>query len=381
MTDIYLTLCRLISDQLPDGSAFPPADWPILIAQARREGVAHLLYRRLESAGWPPSTPPGLRDELYYAYCNSAAANLLAFRELARILSAFNLTIPAIVLKGAALAATLYPSPGLRPLSDLDLLVPADRLDDAVAVLRGLGYAYTAPLVLPGLDQWVHYHAPPLFGGQDIKLAVEVHWSLVSSEHDWRAPDLDWFWQQSELADFGPVRAHVLTPTAHLLYLAAHLMLQHGAGRGRLIWYYDLDLLIRRCAGRLDWDELVSRARQFRWEPALHAALTGAAERFDTPVPAGVLATFHPAGDAEAATLVRRRARSDQTRASRTLAAFSSLTWPARLRLALALVFPTPAYIRWRYKPRPAWLWPLCYPYRWFDEARDGVRTIISRQH
>jgi len=32
--------------------------------------------------------------------------------------------------------------------------------------------------------------------------------------------------------------------------------------------------------------------------------------------------------------------------------------------------------MRWRYRPRPAWLWPLWYSYRWFDMARDGVATV-----
>ncbi len=42
----------------------------------------------------------------------------------------------------------------------------------------------------------------------------------------------------------------------------------------------------------------------------------------------------------------------------------------------LAIAIPSPAYVRWRYKPRPAWLWPLCYPYRWLDILREGLSTL-----
>jgi len=58
----------------------------------------------------------------------------------------------------------------------------------------------------------------------------------------------------------------------------------------------------------------------------------------------------------------------------------------------LAIAIPTPAYARWRYKQRPvpsinsghrlscvegpAWLWPLCYPYRWLDMLHDGLSTL-----
>ena len=39
--------------------------------------------------------------------------------------------IEPIVLKGGALAATLYANPGLRPMGDLDLLVPAGAMEQA----------------------------------------------------------------------------------------------------------------------------------------------------------------------------------------------------------------------------------------------------------
>jgi len=82
-------LCRLLAGQRPDEMALTPVSWPDLVAAARHEGVVHLLYRQLDATGWPPSAPPGLREELRNGYLASAAANLLVFRELARILAAF----------------------------------------------------------------------------------------------------------------------------------------------------------------------------------------------------------------------------------------------------------------------------------------------------
>lgn len=53
---------------------------------------------------------------------------------------------------------------------------------------------------------------------------------------------------------------------------------------------------------------------------------------------------------------------------------------------AWAIACPSPAYMRWRYGPRPvlshvegpAWLWPLTYPYRWLDILRDGLSISPS---
>ncbi|MFQ5344183.1 MAG: nucleotidyltransferase family protein, partial [Anaerolineae bacterium] len=50
-----------------------------------------------------------------------------------------------MLLKGAALANTLYPTPALRPLSDIDLLIPRQHLEPAVQAVKSLGYRQPYP--------------------------------------------------------------------------------------------------------------------------------------------------------------------------------------------------------------------------------------------
>jgi len=56
--------------------------------------------------------------------------------------------------------------------------------------------------------------------------------------------------------------------------------------------------------------------------------------------------------------------------------ALMALNWRTRLRLAWGVACPSPAYMRWRYKPQPTWLWPLYHPYRWFNILGDGLATL-----
>jgi len=101
---------------------------------------------------------------------------------------------------------------------------------------------------------------------------------------------------------------------------------------------------VRRCGDRLDWDEIVRRACQFRWAPAVDAALTGARERFGTPILPRPSLRCEP-------RRTRRRPRSSTaaprpTRpASLALAGIAGLSWPARLRYLQALVLPAPDYV------------------------------------
>ena len=48
--------------------------------------------------------------------------------------------IDTLVLKGGALATRLYREAGLRPMSDLDVLVPTDRVEAAIGTLRRAGW-------------------------------------------------------------------------------------------------------------------------------------------------------------------------------------------------------------------------------------------------
>jgi len=419
---IHRTLCRLLATPADADltSSLHPDDWHLLATTAWHQGVAPLLYHALKRAGWPTGVPPDVQADLRQAYYATTTVNILVYRELARLLAALataetptdhrpptadshtryarrnvyhaslitTSAIPAVVLKGAALATTLYRHIGLRPLGDLDLLVPEECLIEAVARLKALGYVEPYPEMAPGFNAMAGHHVH-LQGGLAIRVAVELHWTLIGGEHDWRTPSLPWFWSQTEALTPTPrgegVRGALsLNPTAHLLYLCAHLMLQHGEAHAPLRWFYDIYLLVKREGWRIRWDELVARAREFHWAPAVHATLEGTRDRFVGPVesadeawlPLGVLEALVESPDRRASRLVARRADPLQTRATGVMAAASALSAGARLRLLLAITMPSPAYMRWRYKPRPAWLWPLYYPYRWFDILREGLTTL-----
>lgn len=49
--------------------------------------------------------------------------------------------VRAALIKGCALAGTIYPDPATRPMLDLDLLVPAPRMADAARALYTIGFA------------------------------------------------------------------------------------------------------------------------------------------------------------------------------------------------------------------------------------------------
>jgi hypothetical protein len=83
-------------------------------------------------------------------------------------------SIPAVELKGAALAGELHGDEALRAYADIDVLVPAEALDDAVVIASRLGWnepAGAAGAGLPTLHRWLNQPEGTL-------PVVELHWRV-----------------------------------------------------------------------------------------------------------------------------------------------------------------------------------------------------------
>ena len=87
--------------------------------------------------------------------------------------------IAALPLKGTTLADRVHGDPGLRPTTDVDVLVPRTEIGAAVQALRALGYpAPGDPVWTKGLPE-MHY---TFMGGDAGSPRVEVHWRVHWSE-------------------------------------------------------------------------------------------------------------------------------------------------------------------------------------------------------
>lgn len=239
------------------GAPWPPVtadDADRLLAQAAPEGLLPLLF---ETAG-----PPVLHDAL----ARQRGHQRLAARRSAILLQGLEAVAqalgdePFIVFKGADYARRLYARPELRPMQDLDLLVPLARLTDACARLEQAG-------AVPRGRRRVAAHAdssherPYVLGD----VVVEVHQAFVQrSRH---RVDYDGLWHRRLPWPEAGVRAARLEGTDALL--AHALSLAKDEFSVPLVRYLDLRLLL--AGARLD--EAAARAREWRVVRALFGAL------------------------------------------------------------------------------------------------------------
>ncbi len=179
------------------------------------------------------------REPIRKAFREAWARNLQLVTAAAPAVEALRAAgIPVVLLKGASLAFSLYESPGLRPMNDVDLLVPARSAAAARRVLEEAGYA-PATRHVDGFLESIHGLA---FRGPE-GLEVDLHWhTLLERPSD--AADRILFENASPLTIPG-LSALAPTPEGHLLLVAVHA--QRWSAVPHFVGFADAVVLLGRC--------------------------------------------------------------------------------------------------------------------------------------
>ena len=339
------------------------------LERALNERIAPLLYYELHER-WPSCVPEAARSGLRHAYYRSAAHNLEHLDTLASAARALaSEGIRSVAFKGAVLAERLYESLGERPMGDVDLYVSPTEAERAEQTLERAGFRPWCPDMTYGLSRRIR-HARLYVGGANDAQSLDLHWSLVGHADDRRAPERDWV--ESNVEDV-PARSYSrLNDSAHLLYAAAHMKLQHYDEAIPLLWLVDLYQLAWRVS--LESDAWRNDAERMGWDGALRAALRDVRSELDVDLP-DELQAF--ASERRTASVLSESDGLHQpdarTRPERVWNELRTMSWRSKLSLARALVLPSPDYLRFRYRPQPTWTWPLCYFRRWWDIARNVI--------
>jgi len=245
---------------------------------ALRHGIAPLLHRALQSGGALAALPDEVRARLEEARRATALDNLRNYGEFRRIARALREQgISVIALKGLHLADLVYRDISLRPMSDLDILVPRSQAEHAIATLQRMEFDLKGGI--PSGYDTVLIH-------RRLGIMVEVHWSLAQPTEPYAPPIAD-IWRMAVPAKLGDADTQVMSLEFLLLYVCAHLAYHH-------LFALDLRALcdiaqIAHARPALDWSVVVEQGRQHGWARGVAAALRLASEHAGADVPGEVL--------------------------------------------------------------------------------------------
>ena len=287
-------LFRLISAPAGDPAVCAllrgPVDWERLALLAHREQAYTILWERLRPyEGLLPAEQRATFARL--AMVATFHLSHLQARLVASVEALVAAKIEVLLLKGAGLLYTAYPSIAERPMSDVDLLVRPEQAVAAQAVLGGLGWTWDEGDAAAAFYAH-HHHLPPMYDPRGGGANLELHTELFIAGHPLRLAT-GGVWDAARVVRVGGARALVPNEQHQLLHACLHFAWSHMMHSAA--WRTSRDVAALVATGRIDWDAFVALARASRgesccyWTFSLAKALGGV-----SAVPEGVLAALAP---------------------------------------------------------------------------------------
>jgi hypothetical protein len=317
---------------------------PLLHANMLRHGIEHPAMNKLKDV-----------------FERSWSETTLAMHRMKPVVAALkDAGVDVMLVKGAQLALAYYQSLGVRPMQDIDIVVPTAAARAAIALMERRGWKRAQG----AQDDDVVYRHAMLFTDTD-RNHCDLHWHVI---YECCQPDADHeFWQGAEPLDFVGVSVKMLGPADALLLAIIHGM--RTSLQPTIRWVADAVTIVQVAGVRLDWDRLVQQARQRKLSQRLRLGLAFLTEHLDVAVPPPVL---------ERLSVVRisRMERTEthyalEPHATRSRAPLGSLTpfWAAYRRFVdcagpWCAVWRFPHYLRWA----------------WHVTSRDTLLGVIVRK-
>lgn len=254
------------------GSGWPPpsaAAAATFVRQCATEGLLALLF---DSADLPEPVGQALRSWRAFDAAARHRAGVVR-RTIGRLPDLLGSDFALI--KGSDVAFRLYSAPHLRPMTDVDVLIPRSAMSGVVERMAGQGYR-------------PHHLKPSQSSPRNPDLAfdlgdgtLEVHHSLVHRSS--AAIDYEELWAHRVPTRIDQVEAWRLSDADALI--ATALSIAKDGLTGPLIRYVDVWLAVTSNPGIVE--EAIRQARRWRIRNAVHSVLRGAS-RFFPDLPADI---------------------------------------------------------------------------------------------
>lgn len=225
--------------------------------------------------------PAAAREVIEVAHFDNAVRQVRLLADLEGLASILDgIDVPWIVVKGPAVAESLFPDRLLRDYLDLDVLVPPQRLAEVLDALEASG-AHLLDRNWPLIAQQMRGELSWILPGGTL---LDLHWALVHDRRKRRIFRLstEEYLARSRTLTSGGVRFPAAGAEDQLIHVAVHALLTGGY---RLSWLKDLQL---GASANPDWDLVVERGRRWRVAGPVAVMLDRAAAALGAPVPRAV---------------------------------------------------------------------------------------------
>lgn len=354
-----LSLTRGETPVLPNLS---DTEWKKMVQSLEPHRISPLIYSKIMSLQPAQQPPEEIVSQLKQEYYRSKISTVLSEEQLKEIVDQFKKDeIRLIVLKGSALARSIYSDPALRQGCDIDILVHPQEVQKARKSLESIGYickekCYEISKKLYNEEVFInpsrkHYKM------------VEVHWNLYTSCD----VDIGQFFDRSVPIEARDCSFEILNPVDALLYNGLHMVMHHDSDV-RLTWIFDADLLARSLQSPEDWQRLQNNSVLYGATRSIQVSLEMAKlwTGLELPPTYEDLSRWPQPGKAEQAALDHMYlSRSELMLDNIRFTWYCSTKLHEKVLLIIYLIFPPAEMIRNEFPGAPGWMLPVNYIRRW----------------
>jgi hypothetical protein len=228
--------------------------------------------------------PDDVRERYTTARQSAAAVEAGERHAIAHLIAALReIGVPALLLKGAGLAYTVYAAPWLRARSDIDVMVPAGTMPHVADALARLAFEPVREVTHPLITRQRHFVRTGAF-----RVAVDVHETLVNPPVLRTLPAFDVLYARAQRVTAISPDAHALGTDDALLHALVHRVAHHNSSVD-LLWIYDMHLIAERMTPDA-WERFVENCVQSRVCCIAADGLDVLVDVLRSPVPVEVIA-------------------------------------------------------------------------------------------
>jgi Uncharacterised nucleotidyltransferase len=282
------------------GVRLSASDWRQVVHVAANEGMLPLVFVHAARAGLLQAMPAVTAQAIAVGHGQTLVNNRSLLGEQHALVAALDARgLPAIPLKGLSLAVRYYDQIGMRPTSDIDLLVRRADMRRVDRTLRELGYrSLGGRATLWNFAALLHgdlcYASP-----KGAKL--ELHWELTHRATYRAGLSVDRAWAATRTTEVAGASMRCLSVSDELRFLCVHCTAGHQvvpAGM-RLIWLVDIAKLLSSLPPRWSWQAFLEETIALRLAMPVYLALGYCEAYLGIELPPGALEALRDASNAQ----------------------------------------------------------------------------------
>ena len=211
-------------------------------------------------------------------YRKSWSKNQLLFHKAAKIIKLLqDNEIPVIVIKGIALSILVYKNVAVRPMADIDILVPVSKAEAAFGLLNQSHWIS----IDPANDDYYLKNGKSLTMTDEDDTELDLHWYPffecfdLMNEND--------FWDQAVPVVISGVKTLALCPADELLLTVVHGLMPNVEPPIR--WIPDSMVILTSTDLTIDWTRFLDYAKKFHVVIQIIEGLKYLKETFNAPIP------------------------------------------------------------------------------------------------